>query len=134
MALAYGGEADAGIAHLREAIRIATELGNGDDLGIALINFGDALMMLGRVEEAHATLEAGLEDVRSMGLALSHGVGLEENMAECELRLGRWPAARTRLERLLDGRIHADLQRLGPPWLPDRARGPGGTLRGRRRA
>ena len=47
-----------------------------------------------------------------MGLALSYGVGLEENMVECELRLGRWREARARLERLLDGRVARGQERL----------------------
>ena len=111
-ALANGGDADAAVAHFREAIRIATELRNGDDLGIALNNFGDSLSMLGRVDEALATFEAGLEEMRSAGLALSYGVSIEANLAECELHLGRWRDARERLERLLDGPVHAGTERL----------------------
>ena len=88
------------------------ELGNGDDLGAALTNLGDALSMLGRVDEALATLEAGLEEMRSAGLALSYGAYMEANLAKCELHLGRWRDARERLERLLDGPVHADMERL----------------------
>ena len=114
--LAYGGDADAAVAHFREAIRIATELGNGDDLGAALNNLGDALSMLGRVDEALATLEAGLEEMRSAGLALSYGAYMEANLAECELRLGRWRDARERLERLLDGPVHIGHGAPDPTW------------------
>ena len=132
--LAYGGDADAAVAHLREAIRIATKLGNGDDLGAALNNLGDALSMLGRVDEALATFETGLEEMRHAGLALSYGAYMEANLAECELHLGRWHDARARLERLLDGPVHIGHGAPDPTCTPDHAGGPRGMLRGRRRA
>ena len=37
---------------------------------------------------------------------------MEANLAECELHLGRWRDARDRLERLLDGPVDADMERL----------------------
>ena len=110
--LAYGGDAVAAVEHFHEAIRIATMLGNGDDLGAALNNLGDALSMLGRVDDAVATFETGLEEMRRAGLTLSYGVYMEANLAECELHLGRWHDARARLERLLDGPVHMDMERL----------------------
>ena len=100
-AYAYGGDPERGLAHFREARRLAAEHGRFEDAGSILNNHGDALMMLGRVEEALATFEAGFEDVRRAGLALSYGLFIEANMAECEVRLGRWPQADARLTRAL---------------------------------
>ena len=100
-AYAYGGDPERGLAHFREARRLAAEHGRFEDTGSILNNHGDALMMLGRVEEALATFEAGFEDVRRAGLALSYGLFIEANMAECEVRLGRWPQADARLTRAL---------------------------------
>ena len=69
---------------------------------------GDALTMLGRVEEGLAAFEAGLEDIRRFGLALSYGLAVDSDIADCELRLGRWDAARERLDRLLRQSAHDD--------------------------
>ena len=107
VAFAYGGDAETGLAHYREAIRIARELGRGERLASAVNNLGDALLMLGRADEALATLEAGYEEVRALGLALSEGVLLQVSAVECELRLGRWDEAAARLERVLE-RTHDD--------------------------
>ncbi len=98
---AYGGDPERGLAHFREARRLAAEHGRFEDAGSILNNHGDALMMLGRVEEALATFEAGFGEIRRAGLALSSGLFIEANMADCEVRLGRWPAAGARLERAL---------------------------------
>ena len=107
-ALAYGGDADAGLAHLEAAKRIAIEVGDGRELSRSVGLLGDALTMLGRVEEGVAAFEAGLEDIRRFGLALSYGLAVDSDIADCELRLGRWDAARERLERLLRHSAHDD--------------------------
>ncbi|MEO8690446.1 MAG: AAA family ATPase [Solirubrobacteraceae bacterium] len=111
IAFAYGGDAETGLAHFGEAIRIAREVGRVDRLAAAINNLADALLMLGRLDEALTTLEAGYEEVRALGLALSHGVVIQATMAECELRLGRWDEASERLERLLES-AHDDEMRL----------------------
>jgi ATP/maltotriose-dependent transcriptional regulator MalT len=107
-ALAYGGAADEGLAHLESAKRVAIEVGDGRELSRAVGLLGDALTMLGRVEDGKAAFEAGLEDIRRFGLALSYGLAVDSDIADCELRLGRWDAARERLERLLRYTAHDD--------------------------
>ena len=116
VAFAFGGDPETGLAHYREAIRIARELGRGERLAGAVNHLGDALLMLGRLDEALTTLEAGYEEARAGGLALSEGVLLQVTMAECELRLGRWDEAAARLERLLE-RTHDDGLRLAAAGL-----------------
>jgi DNA-binding CsgD family transcriptional regulator/tetratricopeptide (TPR) repeat protein len=102
VAFAYGGDPENGLAHYREAIRIARQVGRGERLAAAINNLADALMMLGRLDEALTTLETGYEEVRAAGLALSDGLVIQCTMAEGELRLGRWGAAAARLERWLE--------------------------------
>jgi DNA-binding CsgD family transcriptional regulator/tetratricopeptide (TPR) repeat protein/type II secretory pathway predicted ATPase ExeA len=106
--LAYGGDAEAGLAHLEAAKGIAIEVGDGKELGRAVGLFGDALTMLGRVEEGRAAFQAGLDEIRRFGLGLSYGLSIESDIADCELRLGRWEDARARLERLLRQTAHDD--------------------------
>ena len=112
VAYAYGGDAEQGLAHYREGIRIARETDRGERLASAINNHADALMMLGRVDEALTELEAGYDEIREIGLALSDGLVMQATAAECELRLGRWDEASARLERLLEV-AHDDDLRLG---------------------
>jgi DNA-binding CsgD family transcriptional regulator/tetratricopeptide (TPR) repeat protein len=108
-ALAWGGHAEAGLTNLRKACDMALEHDRGEDYVRAVDWLGAALMMLGRTDEALGVYQGAMEQVRRDGLALSHGIWIETNAAECELRLGRWAAARTRLVRLVALRSqHAD--------------------------
>jgi DNA-binding CsgD family transcriptional regulator len=109
---AYGGDPERGLAHFREARRLAAEHDRFEDAGSALNNHGDSLMMLGRVEEALATFEAGFEDIRRAGMALAYGLFIEANMADCEVRLGRWAQADARLERTLGHAVGQPQNRL----------------------
>jgi DNA-binding CsgD family transcriptional regulator/tetratricopeptide (TPR) repeat protein len=109
--LAYGGDAEAGLEHLREARRLCAALGRVDDMALALNDLGDALMMLGRIEEALATFDEALVDLGRAGLARSFLL-LELNAADCELRLGHWPRAAARLARVGGGRIPDSRDRL----------------------
>ena len=112
VAYAYGGDAETGLAHYQEAIRIARENALGEWLDDRAQQPRGRLSMLGRVDEALAALEAGYEEIRSLGLALSDGLIMQTTMAECELRLGHWDAASARMERLLEG-VHEEDLRLG---------------------
>jgi DNA-binding CsgD family transcriptional regulator/tetratricopeptide (TPR) repeat protein len=108
-ALAWGGHGEAGLTNLRKACEIALEHDRGEDYVRAVDWLGAALMMLGRIEDALGIYQGAMEQVRRDGLELSQGIWLETNAAECEIRLGRWSAARTRLVRLLALRTdHAD--------------------------
>ena len=63
-------------------------------------------------------MEAGFDDIRRAGLARSDGLIIEANLADCELRLGHWDAAKTRLERLLEGAwLDGDFRVLFPSYL-----------------
>jgi DNA-binding CsgD family transcriptional regulator/tetratricopeptide (TPR) repeat protein len=100
-ALAYGGDPEGGLTHLRQACRIALEHERWEDHARGIDHLGAALMMLGRLEQALDVYADGLHDVRRAGLAMSHGMWIEANAAECEIRLGRWARAGTRIARQL---------------------------------
>jgi DNA-binding CsgD family transcriptional regulator/tetratricopeptide (TPR) repeat protein len=97
--LAWGGETEAGLAHLRKAGRVALEHDRAEDHVRAMDHLGAALMMLGRIEEAIEVYDRTMDYTHQVGLALSEGPWLECNAAECEIRLGRWPEARARIAR-----------------------------------
>lgn len=100
-ALAYGGDPEGGLTHLRQARRIALEHDRWEDFALGSDYLGAALMMLGRLEDALRVYADGLQHVRRAGLAMSHGIWLQANAAECEIRLGRWAPAGTRIARQL---------------------------------
>jgi DNA-binding CsgD family transcriptional regulator/tetratricopeptide (TPR) repeat protein len=97
--LAWGGETEAGLAHLRKAGRVALEHDRAEDHVRAMDHLGAALMMLGRLEEAIELYDRTRDYTRQVGLAISHGPWLDTNAAECEIRLGRWAQARARIAR-----------------------------------
>ncbi len=108
-ALAWGGQVEGGLTYLRKARDAALAHESHEDYVRAIDYLGAALLMLGRTDEALATYEGAMEQVRRFGLVLSHGIWIDANAAECEIRLGRWPAARARITRLLAARTeHAD--------------------------
>jgi DNA-binding CsgD family transcriptional regulator len=97
--LVWGGETEAGLAHLRKAARVALDHDRAEDHVRAMDFLGAALMMLGRLGEAIEVYDRTVDYTRQVGLALSEGPWLESNAAECEIRLGRWPEARARIAR-----------------------------------
>ena len=93
-ALGFLGDPGGGVAHLRQALEIAHEVGDLDDIGRAYQNLSEILGgPLNRLEEA---LELALEGQRvaeRLGLARDYGVSLEVNAASALLALGRWDQA-----------------------------------------
>src|SRR5919197_3585986 len=65
--LAAAGDPEAGIAAGREALRIAEELGDVEELARAYVNLGETLDWAGRVEEAADTARAGNESALEAG-------------------------------------------------------------------
>ena len=98
-ALAWGGETEAGLTHLRKAGSVALEHGRAEDHIRAMDHLGAALMMLGRLDEAIDLYDRTMDYTRDVGLARSQSSWLDTNAAECEIRLGRWPQARARIAR-----------------------------------
>ena len=91
--LAYRGEVDDGVDHLRQALSIAHEIDNADDLAIAYIHLCHVLGVAGQFDEAVAI---GLEGTRSCAGSASQrqdGSFLQANAAECLVKAGRWAEA-----------------------------------------
>ena len=88
------GEDEAGVAHLREAIRILDGHGRPYDLGRAYLSLSELLSgPLNRVDEAVTTAMEGRHRVRELGIDRVHGVSLLAAAANGLFRLGRWDEA-----------------------------------------
>jgi DNA-binding CsgD family transcriptional regulator/tetratricopeptide (TPR) repeat protein len=114
--LAQLGDADWGLAHLRDACHIAHEQADVDGFGWACFNVAWVSEGAGRLEEALAAALEGAEASRRLGSAWQDT--LQEAAAWFEFLLGRWDDAdrhfRTVMERdrFADTmRVHARLER-----------------------
>jgi hypothetical protein len=72
-ALVYLGEADAGLAELAAAVRLATQAGVMIDLLRAIVNHSDCLLAAGRLDEAATVALDGIQQARRLGLARATG-------------------------------------------------------------
>jgi len=98
--LAYLGDGDRGVAHLREALRLA-EGGAAEDIYRAYALLSDVLTMLGRFREgADAALE-GRDETARLGIERGLGAVLAANASEALFALGEWDAAAAVAERAL---------------------------------
>jgi DNA-binding CsgD family transcriptional regulator/tetratricopeptide (TPR) repeat protein len=88
--LAYLGHGEEGIAHLRQALRLAEEIGDHLGLERAYVNATDALTMLGRLRESARLGQAGLETTRRYGI---DSPILVANQVEALLAVGEWGEA-----------------------------------------
>jgi DNA-binding CsgD family transcriptional regulator/tetratricopeptide (TPR) repeat protein len=92
-ALVHLGDADAGLAELQAARRLAAEAGEVVDLLRAVLNHSDGLLAAGRLEEAVTVALDGIQQACRLGLARSYGPGLACNATEALVALGRWDQA-----------------------------------------
>jgi ATP/maltotriose-dependent transcriptional regulator MalT len=93
--LAMTGEVDAGVAELREAIRIAREHDNLYDLAEAHDNYASMLHSLGRSDEARAVAVEGRQAVA--GRRPISMLWLDSKIAEIAFDVGEWELAETTL-------------------------------------
>jgi DNA-binding CsgD family transcriptional regulator/tetratricopeptide (TPR) repeat protein len=89
-ALARLEDPDDGLARLREARRLAAELGAAKDEARACVNLSDLLNDLGRLEEAVTVAMEGIEVARAAGLRRTFGAFLAGNGAAALYNQGRW--------------------------------------------
>jgi DNA-binding CsgD family transcriptional regulator len=92
-ALGVLGERAAGLAHLRQARRIAEELDDIELLPLTFIYLPQALDAAGRLTEALAEVLEGMAAVRRLGLDRSRGGFLAGYAGGLCFRLGRWEDA-----------------------------------------
>jgi DNA-binding NarL/FixJ family response regulator len=107
--LAYLGRGDDGVAHFRQALQLAEEIGDRIGLERAYANCTDALTMLGRLRESARLAGSGLEALRRYGI---ESALLVSNQIEALLAIGDWDEA--------EGLSAAALRRMTssyPSWL-----------------
>ena len=94
VALGWGRDPEEGLRLLREARRMAEELGDLDELFRMYANLTTVLDLLGRRTEAVAVAEEGIAISRRHGQEAAYGNFLRGNAADSLFRLGRWPESR----------------------------------------
>jgi DNA-binding CsgD family transcriptional regulator len=92
-ALLVLGEPEAAQANMRQARRIAEEVGDIQVLAGTFSFLPQALDAAGRLEEALAEMLEGIETDRRLGLERSHGGWLAAYASDLCFRLGRWDDA-----------------------------------------
>jgi tetratricopeptide (TPR) repeat protein len=92
-ALLVLGEPEAGQANMRQARRIAEELGDIQLLAGTFSFLPQALDAAGRLDEALAEMLEGIKTDRRLGLERSHGGWLAAYASSLCFRLGRWDDA-----------------------------------------
>ncbi len=115
------GRCDEAIALLEEALGIAIEVGNVDDIGRAHVNLSEALNYCGLTERAAEAVEAGIRAADAYGIGVSYGAYIRHNGIAINFDLGRWDEA-SRLEAqsrelTFVGTANADRYRISR-WVP----------------
>jgi DNA-binding CsgD family transcriptional regulator/tetratricopeptide (TPR) repeat protein len=87
------GEADEGLAELAAAVRLARQTGDVVLPLRATVNYSDALLATGRLEQAATVALNGLQQARRLGLAHFNGPLLACNATQALVALGRWDQA-----------------------------------------
>ena len=103
-ALSYTGALDAGIEHGHEAMRIARERNDIEEITRAYVNLGETLDWAGRIEEAADLAGEGALSAIEQGISPLAAL-LASDQALRLLRLGRWDDADAALAIAIDAAI-----------------------------
>jgi tetratricopeptide (TPR) repeat protein len=87
------GDADAGLAELQAAQRLATRAGDVILALRATVNHADGLVAAGRLEQAATVALDGIGEAHRLGLARFNAPMLASNATQALLALGRWDQA-----------------------------------------
>ncbi len=94
IAMVYGGgDAEAGLALMRETAEEAERAGLLWTATRAFVNLSDMQLMLGRYDDAAETTDRGLALAEQAGFGRTVGAFMRSNKAEALLRAGRWEEA-----------------------------------------
>jgi tetratricopeptide (TPR) repeat protein len=93
IALGHLGDADAGLAELAVARRLATQAGDVLLALRAIVAHSDMLLTAGRMEEAATVALDGIKQEARLGLTRFNGPILAGNATQALLALGRWDQA-----------------------------------------
>jgi DNA-binding CsgD family transcriptional regulator/tetratricopeptide (TPR) repeat protein len=107
------GETEAGLDHLREAVRLAAEDGTVENLLGASHNLAFILAQIDRFEEGLAVATAGLETAHRVGLDQRYGAGLRATIGDILLRSGQWDEA----DRVIREGLDLDVDPSGTIYL-----------------
>jgi DNA-binding NarL/FixJ family response regulator len=104
-----------GLGKIREAMLIAEEVNDVDDIGRGYACLSSALDILGRVEEGTQVALDGADRLREMGLSMTYGAFMEMNAVDGLITVGRWDEALRMAETTEpisrgNGRIFANIQ------------------------
>jgi DNA-binding NarL/FixJ family response regulator len=91
--MVYAGEIEAGLAIFEEAGQGARRARLPFVATRSYVNRSDALLMLGRYDDAVAAVDEGMALAEEAGLARTAGAFMRGNKAEALLRSGRWEEA-----------------------------------------
>jgi DNA-binding CsgD family transcriptional regulator/tetratricopeptide (TPR) repeat protein len=94
VSLGWGENPEAGVALLRQSLKLAEEMGDHDELFRVYANLTTVLDLVGRREEAVEVAYEGVEATRRAGLEAVYGNFLRGNAADSLFQLGRWPESR----------------------------------------
>jgi DNA-binding CsgD family transcriptional regulator len=81
------------VARMREAFALAASIDDGPIAAKIAINLCNALLFLGRYQEAAAIHAIGLPIIQRHGLMPTHGILLEGNVVQALEPIGRWDEA-----------------------------------------
>jgi DNA-binding CsgD family transcriptional regulator len=95
--IAFLGDRERGIEHVRAALAIATDEGVAEDIGSAYVNLSDLIDQAGRLEEAAELGLEGMAACQAAGIGRMYGGFLASEVALRLIRLGRYDRA----ERLI---------------------------------
>ena len=93
VALAQLGDAEAGLAAMEAAYRLAAQAADPVVMGRSTVNRSDMLLAAGLLDEAATVALDGMVEARRLGLARSFGPDLGGNASEALFALGRWEEA-----------------------------------------
>lgn len=91
--IAFMGDVETGSAMTRQAIDIAEEVHDPDDIGRGYANHATVLDSGGHHEEATEVSLEGARRMRDLGMGATYGAFIEMNAADEMLVLGRWDEA-----------------------------------------
>ena len=104
-----------GVRTIREAMAIAEEVRDVDDIGRGYACLSSALDVLGRTEEGMQVAFDGAERMRELGMSVTYGSFVQMNAVDGLITLGRWDEALEIVEATEpitrgNGRIFANIQ------------------------
>ena len=91
--LAYVRDAEAGIELVKEALVIAEEVRDFDDIGRGYACLSSVLDIDGRIEEGLQVSTDGFERLRELGLSATYGAFVQMNRVDGLIAVGRWDEA-----------------------------------------